>query len=61
MFNLFRQRFGDRWAHGAIFFSLILLPWFYMGRAILSEVKLGNGYFVLVGVFLEPHLLSTLY
>ncbi|MBK7525645.1 MAG: DUF1361 domain-containing protein [Saprospiraceae bacterium] len=55
MFNLFRQRFGDRWAHGAIFFSLILsCLGFYMGRAILSEVKLGNGYLYSWEVFLEP-------
>jgi uncharacterized membrane protein len=55
MFNLFRQRFGERWAHGAILFSLILsCLGFYMGRAILSEVKLGNGYLYSWEVFLEP-------
>lgn len=55
MFNLFRIRFGGNWAHAAILFSLILsCLGFYMGRALVSEIKLGNGFLYSWEIFLEP-------
>ncbi|MFZ1703787.1 MAG: DUF1361 domain-containing protein [Saprospiraceae bacterium] len=55
MFNLFRDRFGSKFAHGAIIFSLILsCLGFYMGRALVSEIELGNGFLYSWEIFLEP-------
>lgn len=63
MFNLFRSRFGERWAHVAILFSLVLsCLGFYMGRALVSEMKLGNGFLYSWEVFLEPmYILKTVW
>ena len=45
MFNLFKQRYGNRFAHIAIAINIVLSSFgFYMGRELLSAIKLGNGY-----------------
>ncbi|HEX5150623.1 MAG TPA: DUF1361 domain-containing protein [Parafilimonas sp.] len=55
MFNLFRSRFGNKFAHTAIFISLCLsCLGFYMGRELVSEIKAGNGYLYSWEIFLEP-------
>lgn len=55
MYNLFRTRYGDKWAHVAIVVSLLLsCLGFYMGRELVSQVKLGNGYLYSWEIFLEP-------
>lgn len=63
MFNLFRSRYGERWAHGAIIFSLVLsCLGFYMGRTLASEIKLGNGLLYSWEVFLEPvYIIKTVW
>ena len=55
MFNLFRTRFGLKFAYWAIAFSLVLsCLGFYMGRELESAIKLGNGYLYSWEIFLEP-------
>lgn len=55
MFNLFRTKWGDRKAHYAIVFSLVLsCLGFYMGRELPSAIKLGNGLLYSWEIFLEP-------
>jgi len=55
MFRLFKVRYGTRFAHVAIHATLILsCLGFYMGRELLSAIKLGNGYLYSWEIFLEP-------
>ncbi|MCB9251589.1 MAG: DUF1361 domain-containing protein [Flavobacteriales bacterium] len=55
MFNLFRKRHGRRFAHIAIFITVALsCLGFYMGRELISAIKLGNGYMYSWEIFLEP-------
>jgi uncharacterized membrane protein len=55
MFNLFRKRYSVRFAHIAIIITVILsCLGFYMGRELLSAIKLGNGYLYSWEIFLEP-------
>ena len=55
MFNLFIQRYSKRFAYIAIHLTLILsCLGFYMGRELLSAIKLGNGYLYSWEIFLEP-------
>ncbi len=55
IFNLIRTRFGNRTAHTAIVFSLILsCLGFYMGRELVSQIKIGNGFLYSSEIFLEP-------
>lgn len=55
MFNLFRKRYSTRFAHTAIVIVIILsCLGFYMGRELLSAIKLGNGYLYSWEIFLEP-------
>jgi len=63
MFNLFRNRFGNKFAHTAIFISLCLsCLGFYMGRELISDIKMGNGYLYSWEVFLEPgYILKTVW
>ncbi|RZL98534.1 MAG: DUF1361 domain-containing protein [Pedobacter sp.] len=63
MFNLFRERFGKRTAHIIIFFSLVLsCLGFYMGRELVSEIKMGNGYLYSSEIFTEPgYIIKTVW
>lgn len=63
MFNLFRTRFGNRVAHTAIFISLCLsCLGFYIGRELISEIKMGNGYLYSWEIFLEPgYIIKTVW
>jgi len=63
MFNLFRKRFGNKFAHTAIFISLCLsCLGFYMGRELISEIKMGNNYLYSWEIFLEPgYILKTVW
>lgn len=63
MFNLFRIRFGNKTAHVIIFFSLCLsCLGFYMGRELISELKMGNGYLYSSEIFLEPgYIIKTVW
>jgi uncharacterized membrane protein len=55
MFNIFKARYSDRFAHVAIFITIVLsCLGFYMGREMLSAMKLGNGYLYSWEIFLEP-------
>lgn len=55
MFNIFETRYSTRFAHIAIAIALILsCLGFYMGREMLSLMKLGNGYLYSWEIFLEP-------
>ena len=55
MFTLFKERYSKRFAHIAIHATLILsCLGFYMGRELLSAIKLGNGYLYSWEIFLEP-------
>lgn len=55
MFNVLRKRFGNKFAHTAIFISLCLsCLGFYMGRELISKIKMGNGYLYSWEIFLEP-------
>jgi uncharacterized membrane protein len=54
MFNLFRTRFGNRFAHTAVFISVALSCLaFYMGR-LPSETHMGNGKLYSSEIFTEP-------
>ncbi len=55
MFRLFKKRYSKRFAQLAIHATLILsCLGFYMGRELLSAIKLGNGYLYSWEIFLEP-------
>jgi len=55
MFKLWLSRFGMRFAQIAIVFSLVLsCVGFYMGRELVSEIKIGNGYLYSSEMFMEP-------
>ncbi len=55
MFNLFRTRFGNNTAHIIIFVSLCLsCLGFYMGRELVSKIKIGNGFLYSSEIFKEP-------
>lgn len=55
MFDIFKKRYSDRFAHVAIFITIVLsCLGFYMGREMLSAMKLGNGYLYSWEIFLEP-------
>ncbi len=55
MFRLFKQRYGNRFAQIALHSTLILsCLGFYMGRELISAIKLGNGYLYSWEIFLEP-------
>lgn len=55
MFQLFKKRYGVTFAHIAINATLLLsCLGFYMGRELLSAIKLGNGYLYSWEIFLEP-------
>jgi uncharacterized membrane protein len=63
MFNLFRTRFGNKFAHTAIFISLCLsCLGFYIGRELISAIKMGNGYLYSWEIFLEPgYIIKTVW
>jgi len=63
MFNLFKERYGKKTAHTAIFLSLALsCLGFYMGRELVSEIKMGNGYLYSSEMFMEPvYILKTVW
>ena len=63
MFNLFRKRFGNKFAHTAVFISLCLsCLGFYIGRELISEIKMGNGYLYSWEIFLEPlYIIKTVW
>ncbi|WP_066627291.1 DUF1361 domain-containing protein [Labilibacter marinus] len=55
MYSLFKKRYSQRFAKIAIHSTLILsCLGFYMGRELLSAIKLGNGYLYSWEIFLEP-------
>ena len=55
MFNLFRKKIGNKFAHSAIAITILLsCVGFYMGRELISAIKLGNGYLYSWEIFLEP-------
>jgi uncharacterized membrane protein len=55
MYQLFKKRYGKKFAHIAINATLVLsCLGFYMGRELLSVIKLGNGYLYSWEIFLEP-------
>ncbi len=55
MFVVFKKRYGNKFAHAAIFFTVaISCLGFYMGRELISAIKLGNGYLYTWEIFLEP-------
>lgn len=60
MFNIFEARYSTRFAHIAIAVTLVLsCLGFYMGREMLSVMKLGNGYLYSWEIFLEPRQIIT--
>lgn len=63
IFNLYRTRFGDKIAHGFVLFSLALsCLGFYMGRELVSEIKMGNGFLYSSEMFLEPvYIIKTVW
>ena len=55
MFKRFAQRYSRKFSHCAINITLVLsCLGFYMGRKLLSSVKLGNGYLYSWELYLEP-------
>jgi len=55
MFISLKKRCGNKLAHTVIFITLMLSSLgFYMGRELLSAIKLGNGYLYSWEIFLEP-------
>jgi len=55
MFVLFKRKYGAAFAHSAIFITVALsCLGFYMGRELISAIKLGNGYLYSWEIFLEP-------
>jgi len=63
MFNLFVEKFGNKTAHTIIFFSLLLsCLGFYMGRELVSEIKIGNGFLYSSEIFTEPlYIIKTVW
>jgi uncharacterized membrane protein len=63
IFNLYLKRFGDRIAHSFIIFSLALsCLGFYMGRELVSEIKMGNGFLYSSEMFMEPvYIIKTVW
>lgn len=63
MFNLFWTRFGKKFAHVAVFISLCLsCLGFYIGRELVSEIKIGNGFLYSSEFFLEPlYIIKTVW
>lgn len=60
MFHIFRNKYSERFARIAITVTLVLsCLGFYMGREMLSEMKLGNGYLYSWEIFLEPSSIIT--
>jgi uncharacterized membrane protein len=55
IFRIMIEKFGKRFARAFITFTLVLsCLGFYMGRELLSEINLGNGYLYSWEIFLEP-------
>lgn len=55
MFKIFTEKFSRRFAHTAIAVTLLLsCLGFYMGRELISAIKIGNGYLYSWEIFLEP-------
>ena len=55
MFRVFEERYSRKFANWAININLLLSSLgFYMGRELLSAIKLGNGYMYSWEIFLEP-------
>lgn len=55
MFRIFTIKFSRNFAHVAIAVTIALsCVGFYMGRELLSAIKLGNGYLYSWEIFLEP-------
>ena len=55
MFRVFEERYSKNFANWAISINLLLSSLgFYMGRELLSAIKLGNGYMYSWEIFLEP-------
>ena len=55
MFRVFRLKYSHTWAHVFIDVTIVLsCLGFYMGREMLSVLKLGNGYLYSWEIFLEP-------
>lgn len=60
MFYIFESRYSTRFAKIAIAITIILsCLGFYMGREMLSAMKLGNGYLYSWEIFLEPRQIIT--
>lgn len=60
MFNLFRTRFGNRFAHIAIFMSVLLSCVALVIGRLLSEIPMGNGKIYSSEIFTEPlYILRT--
>ena len=55
IFKVFKEKFNKHFAHLFIFTTLLLsCLGFYMGRELISAIKLGNGYLYSWEIFLEP-------
>lgn len=55
MFKVFSNKYSNRFAHIAIGVTILLsCLGFYIGRELLSAIKLGNGYIYSWEIFLEP-------
>ena len=55
IFGILIEKYGRRFARTFIAFTLVLsCLGFYMGRELLSAIKLGNGYLYSWEIFLEP-------
>jgi uncharacterized membrane protein len=55
MYGVFKKRYNEWFADGAITITIILsCLGFYMGREMVSEIKLGNGYLYSWEMFIEP-------
>ena len=63
MYQLWEQRFGSKWSKVALIFSLLLsCLGFYMGRELVSEIKMGNGYLYSSEMFMEPvYIIKTVW
>ena len=55
IFRIMIEKYGKRFARAFIAFTLLLsCLGFYMGRELISAIKLGNGYLYSWEIFLEP-------
>lgn len=55
MFNIFRLKYGNRFAHIIIIFTLVLsCLGFYMGRELKSGIPFGNGFLYSSEIFTHP-------